>query len=144
MISVKIKNKAREEIHRALVRAEGKYEIGGLLLGEKNRQDCYISAVTVAEGNRSRVSFILNGEFHQKLAEEIQNEMNGTLEILGVWHSHICDGHNFSRQDMLSNAELAKVLGGAVSIIVTDNPLEFSGAYVAPDGEQRDCIIKFK
>lgn len=97
------------------------YEVGGILLGYQILQRCYVVAVTfpTETGEKSKVSFVLDGEQHTAHISEIMQKFCYAPSVLGVWHSHICDIPVFSEQDRDSNKQLAVALDGTLSTIAT-------------------------
>lgn len=101
------------------------YETGGLLLGHKGLRRFFIVAVTAPCGipNPDSTAFVLDGSQHTRMALQLSQQFRHRPSIVGVWHSHICDGAIFSAQDRLSNRQLAQHLDGAVSILVAPTEL---------------------
>lgn len=116
--NVIISQSAYRKIQLCVQNAANRYEVGGILLGRKQNNSCYIDAVTTAKG-KSNTSFTLDGNTHLKIAQTIMDNSTKIIELLGVWHSHICDFGIFSMQDKCANKDLASALGGALSIIAT-------------------------
>ena len=110
----------------------------------------FIVAVTTPDNNinSSKVSFVLDGVEHTRKVNDVimTSGYMCTPSVLGIWHSHICDGHNFSRQDRVSNMALAKLFGGALSMLVTKSSytILFSASYISATGIEEDCTIKFQ
>ncbi len=104
-----------------MIRAGKSYESGGVLIGYKVFDTYYIVDATTPDltKNSSMVSFVLDGPEHTRKATRIISKYLVKPEVLGVWHSHICDFDNFSEQDRQSNTILARALGEALSMIVT-------------------------
>jgi len=94
----------------------------------------------------SNISFVLDGPFHEKQAARVRGSYVHPPDILGVWHSHVCDIGRFSKEDRLANARLAEVLNGTFSMIVTcPNPFDGVTFYVyeiGADGRTARCIVK--
>ena len=111
---------ARKQIWEAVNNTGLAYEIGGLLVGYRLLSVFYIIEVTFPNKltEPSRVSFVLDGDAHKLSAIEIAQNYSPAPTLLGIWHSHICDGCHFSKQDRQINYEFATLLNGTLSAIV--------------------------
>lgn len=144
-----ITKKALHIINQSLLEADNNFETGGVLIGYRIGHKCFVASSTTPkiDENRSKVSFLLNGEDHtQKVNEIVKSKRVWSPSVLGVWHSHICDGHSFSQQDKMSNMALAKSFDGALSMLVTQsaNTVSFSASYISAEGIAEDCVIRFQ
>ncbi len=132
-----------QKIKKSLIKAQNKYEIGGILLGYKILNFYFIIDVTIPKNinKKSMVSFVLDGEEHSKLASEIIKSYLYKPSVLGIWHSHICSGTTFSTQDKISNKEMACFLNGTLSMLVTMNNGKFFKKvyYIYPSGKHILC-----
>lgn len=129
-----------------VVNAANKYEVGGLLLGTGKGRMYRIMAVTVPEkGAADLTSFTLDSVTHIRQAQARMVELPTNTRILGVWHSHICDGLRFSAQDRKSNQQLATILGETLSVlcVLSDISAEpkIATYHVSAAGEERRCRI---
>ena len=144
-----ITKKALHIISRCVREADNNFETGGVLIGCHLGEKIFVVAATTPNTgeNRSKVSFLLNGENHtQKANEIVKSKRVWSPSVLGVWHSHICDGHSFSQQDKMSNMALAKSFDGALSMLVTQSAhtVLFSASYISAEGIAEDCVIRFQ
>ncbi len=147
---VVITGKAFHTISQYVHEAANNYETGGVLIGYSLGRIYFVLAVTTSNSteNSSKVSFTLDGVEHTKKVNEIVMA-SGFLfspSVLGIWHSHIFDGHRFSSQDRISNMVIAKSLGGALSMLVTQSThgILFSVVHISIAGDEEDCAIKFQ
>ncbi len=119
-------------------------------MGYKCLGEHIVVAATVPEENscRDKVQFYLNGAYHSHKAEAMMRKTWPKAKILGVWHSHICDDVIFSEQDSRSNRQLAKLLNGCASTLVTlrDEQLVWVTYRILPTGEtaKMRTIVKRK
>ena len=146
---VTITKKALHIISQALLEADDNFETGGILIGYRIGKKYFIASSTTpnAGQNHSKVSFLLDGEDHtQKVNEIVKSKLVWPPSVLGVWHSHICDGHSFSQQDKMSNMALAKSFDGVLSMLVTQSAhtVLFSASYISAEGIAEDCVIRFQ
>ena len=140
--------KARKRLLGCVAASENRYEVGGLLLGYRLWRLHYISGITVPRGadTGSIVSFTLDGPVHMEQAAAFPAPLFFKPSILGTWHSHICDGAHFSRQDQLANEAMAAELGGALAIVAfmpVDVP-EFAATYITPKLTPVPCRFFFR
>ena len=130
-------------IQKALVAAKNQYEIGGVLVGHKLPDGYVLLGATTPPDTQEKAlaEFYLDGEYHAAEAEKISKRFWGRPKIVGIWHSHICDGATFSKQDGISNEQISRLYGGAISAIATmwDKELTLNSYYVVPDGSFRMC-----
>ena len=151
-IQVKMAGEAYRTIRESLVRAANGYEVGGILLGYEGESSFRVIAVTSSVDmpdapDRSRVSFVLDGDWHTRRVEELSRALDPEPQVLGVWHSHICDGPVFSGQDRESNQRLAECFEGIVSLLAVMDPasreVSLTAFYVEPTGAEFPCAISF-
>lgn len=132
---------AYHQIKSSVINASGSYEVGGVLIGCKFLNFYFIKSVTVPlyTAEKSKVSFTLDGEAHTLAAQKIIERNKGKLFVLGIWHSHICDGDRFSEQDRKSNRELAASLGGAVSMlaVMSENNVRLTSYFINKSGREQ-------
>ena len=105
---------------------------------------CYIiaAATTPPDAHRQELTrFVLDGAYHTNAAKKCIRRLRGSPRIIGIWHSHICGGAVFSKQDKISNKEFSKLYGGAISVLVTmeNERLNWLSYYIAPDGGSYRC-----
>lgn len=137
-------------IQKCMTKADNNYETGGVLIGHNLGRIYFVVAVTTPDSNTnsSKVSFVLDGVEHTRKANDVIMTSGHVRvpSVLGIWHSHICDGHNFSQQDKVSNMALAKSFGGALSMLVTKSAhtILFSISHISATGIEEDCAIKFQ
>lgn len=140
-----ITRKAFHTIRKDVFLADDNFEIGGVLIGYQLIWIHIIVAVTTPNKNKckSRISFLLDGAEHMQKANNIISGYMCSPTLIGIWHSHICDGHKFSKQDIYSNRILAKSLGGALSMLVTKHvhTLALSVSHISISGNESDCAI---
>lgn len=144
-----ITKKALHRISQCVLEADNNFETGGVLIGYRLGQIYFVVASTTSNTgeNSSRVSFLLDGVKHtQKANEIVKSGFMWPPSLLGVWHSHICDGHSFSRQDKISNTVLAKSFDGILSMLITQSArtILFSASYISTKGIAEDCTIRFQ
>lgn len=145
-----VAEKAIQAIRQCMTKADNNYETGGVLIGYKLGRIYFVVAVTTTDNNvnSSKVSFVLDGVEHTRKVNDIIMTFDHARapSVLGIWHSHICDGHGFSRQDKVSNMALAKLFGGALSMLVTKsaNTILLSASYISETGIEKNCTIKFQ
>lgn len=151
MKKVVVLPQAYHKIFNAVTAANGRCEVGGVLVGHK-LPGCYILVAATTPPNtqgQSLTEFVLNGAYHTKEAETLIRRFLFRPRVIGIWHSHICDGAVFSEQDKISNRRFSQLYDGAISVLVTmeKEGLVWGGYYVAPDGSShlcRDLIIQDK
>ncbi len=140
-----ITKKAFHTIRQCVLEADDNYETGGVLIGYNLWRMYLVVAITMpnTNSNTSRVSFLLDGAEHTRKVNDIVSGFRFSPAMLGIWHSHICDGHKFSKQDRLSNRILAKSLGGALSMLVTNSThtIVCSISHISPTGIEEDCVV---
>lgn len=145
-----ITGKVIRVIQECVTKADNNYETGGILMGYNLGRIYFIVAVTTPDNNinSSKVSFVLDGVEHTRKVNDVimTSSHMCTPSVLGIWHSHICDGHNFSQQDKVSNMTLAKSLGSVLSMLVTKSAhtILFSISHISAIGIEEDCAIKFQ
>lgn len=145
-----ITRKASHTIRQCVIKADNNYETGGILIGYQLGRIYLVVAVTTPNSNEnsSKVSFHLDGVEHTRKVNDVimTSSHMCTPSVLGIWHSHICDGHNFSQQDKVSNMTLAKSLGSVLSMLVTKSAhtILFSISHISAIGIEEDCAIKFQ
>lgn len=136
---------AFQTIRESVLKTDNNYETGGVLIGYRLAHLYFVVAVTNANTaeKSTKTSFVLDSAEHTQQANEIIARFRKAPAALGIWHSHICDGHNFSRQDKLSNKRFAKTFGGALSMLVThhNKTVTFSIAHISKTGSHTDCAI---
>lgn len=127
---VAFRKRAQKGIESVVTAAQNQFEVGGLLLGHKCFGGYIVVAVTVPAENSSqdKAQFHLNGSYHSHMADLVARNYWLKPKIVGVWHSHICDGVVFSEQDNISNLQLAEILNGCISILVSLRPKRFAWA----------------
>lgn len=124
------------------------YEIGGVLLGYTVLGYQIIVAATVQcdMAEKSRVSFVLDGDWHTRRVSELMQQFPIRPAISGIWHSHICDDAVFSAQDRRANTEFAATFGGVISMIATMPPpareFRLTAYAVSPGGKERRCKLR--
>lgn len=142
---VLVSGKAYRKISACVTRAGRSYETGGVLMGYKVLDTYYIVDVTTPAltKNRSMISFVLDGSEHTRKSAKIISKYLIKPQVLGIWHSHICDIDRFSEQDRRSNTILARSLGEALSMIVTLQPdkhkVKMTTFLVTRDGRHYPC-----
>lgn len=113
---------ARSEILEALRESGQRFEVGGMLLGEK-RSGIYRVEKAVYppdfEGCKAG-SFRLDGP---KLTEQCRHVMleHPDFCVLGIWHSHLYGISRFSAQDMEINRHFAKIWDGCISALAVQS-----------------------
>ncbi|MDO4343417.1 MAG: Mov34/MPN/PAD-1 family protein [Eubacteriales bacterium] len=144
---VVLSNKAYCQIRNSVTNAKNNFEVGGVLLGYKILRHYSVVAVTVPPktAEKSKVSFTLDGDWHTARALELMQTFRRKPSILGIWHSHICDGDTFSEQDRQSNMQLAISFHGVLSMIVMmEMPLRdlrMTAYFISPNGKERLCQV---
>ncbi len=144
---VVLSKKAYCQIRDSVTTAKNDFEVGGVLLGYKMFKRYSIVAVTVPTetAEKSKVSFTLDGNWHTARALELMQTFQRKPSILGIWHSHICDGDTFSEQDRRSNKQLAISFNGVLSMIVMlTMPLQdlsMTAYFISPNGKERICQV---
>ncbi len=139
-----------EKIKNGLITAKNLREIGGLFLGHLIAGSYYIVAVTLTDDRYlgSMTSFRLDGILHARLAKREAVHFKEIPQILGIWHSHICSGTEFSNQDQRSNHILAEALDGALSMVVTwdkeNQTMDMAAYYISSDGRETECQLYVK
>lgn len=143
-----ITKKVFRTIRQCVLEADNNYETGGVLIGYHLWRMYLVVAITTpsTNSNSSRVSFFLDGMEHTQKVNDIISGFRCSASALGIWHSHICDGHKFSKQDTLSNRMLAKTLGGALSMLVTKSThsIELSISHISTTGTEEDCAVRVR
>ena len=143
--AVLFSQKARRRLLRCIAASKNRYEVGGLLLGYRLRGLHFVTGITVPcrEDTGSMVSFTLNGALHAEQAAQLPAPPLFKPSVLGIWHSHICDGARFSLQDQQANEEMAKALGGALAVVVSmsADAREASAVYLTPALAPVPCRI---
>ena len=142
-----IGREAFNKIRQSVVFADNKYETGGVLIGYALWKWYFVVEVTTSDVHiKSKVSFFLDGNEHTQKVNEIISTSKYQPSVLGIWHSHICDGHSFSKQDMISNKVFAKSFGGMLSMLVTkpEKDIVFSTKYISSIGIAERCITKIR
>ena len=144
--TIHFSQKVLSQIQHSLAEANRDFEVGGLLLGY-HLQNCFsVVAATVSSPcpSDSAVSFTLDGPFHTKQALKLLHQFQNKPELLGVWHSHLCDAAVFSEQDRQSNRHLAADFDGILSVIVVPLPqqhIHLNAYYIYPNGEEAVCDV---
>ena len=137
--------KARRQIVNCIAASENRYEVGGLLLGYRLRGLHFVTGITVpcGEDAASMVSFTLNGALHAEQAAQLPAPPFFKPSVLGLWHSHICDGARFSLEDQRANEAMARALGSALAVVVSmpADAREASTVYVTPELLPVPCRI---
>ncbi len=145
-----ITKNAFHTIKQCLLKADNNYETGGVLIGYHLWRMYFVVAITTpnTNSNSSMVSFLLDGAEHTRKVNDVimTSGFMCPPSVLGIWHSHICDGHSFSQQDKASNMTLAKSFGGVLSMLVTQSAraILFSVSHISITGIEEDCVIKFQ
>lgn len=146
-VKVVLSKKAYCQIRDSVTTAKNDFEVGGVLLGYKMFKRYSIVAVTIPTetAEKSKVSFTLDGDWHTDRALELMQMFRHKPSILGIWHSHICDGDTFSEQDRRSNKQLAISFNGVLSMIVMlTMPLQdlsMTAYFISPNGKERLCQV---
>ena len=134
---------AYSQITSAIIEANNDYEVGGVVLGRKMFGGYIITALTFPEKTQEQTinSFLLDGCYHMHKANSLVDEFWLAPEIIGIWHSHICDGPIFSKQDKISNRVFSQIYNGAVSVLVTmrEGEVKVVSYYVKPNGTDQLC-----
>lgn len=138
--------RAVRELKQALETAGSRYEIGGILLGKRDKADFRVVALTSPQNseNSTGFSFVLDGRSETRRVQRLQSELRSKVEVLGVWHSHVDGNRSFSQQDRASNIVAAKQFNGAISILVVTEKKEtisFLGNYVDPSGKEQEINV---
>ena len=145
---VYLTRKASYTISQCVLDADNKYEVGGILMGYNIGWLYLVVAATLpnSDSNSTRTSFLLDGAEHTRKVADITSGFIYSPSVFGIWHSHICDGHNFSEQDKVSNIILAKTLNGALSVLVTKpaRTVLFSSSYISATGNEEDCNVRLQ
>ncbi|MCB7320855.1 Mov34/MPN/PAD-1 family protein [Lacrimispora sp. 210928-DFI.3.58] len=142
-----LSNKAYCQIRDSVTNAKNDFEVGGVLMGYKIFKHYFVVAVTVPTetAEKSKVSFTLDGDWHTARALELMQTFQRKPSILGIWHSHICDGDTFSEQDRQSNMQLAISFNGVLSMIVMMTmplqDLSMTAYFISPNGKERLCQV---
>lgn len=141
-----ITRKASRAIREHILKVDCNYETGGILIGYRLCKVYFIVAVTISDkaDGSSKVSFFLNGVEHMRKVNDIISCFRCPPSVLGIWHSHILDGHNFSEQDKTSNRILAKELNGTLSMLVTKRHVQgvtLSISYISTTGVETSCNV---
>lgn len=137
---------AYRQIREQIEDAGNQYETGGVLLGHKKLRRFFIVAVTPPCGipDPALTAFVLDGPQHTRTAAQLAQRFRRRPSIVGVWHSHICDGAVFSAQDRQSNRLLAQHLGGAVSILAAPAELGrtsvLTSCFIPAHGREHICV----
>lgn len=143
-----ITRKVSYNISQCVLNADNKYEVGGILMGYNLGRLHLIVAATLPDSNinSSRTSFLLAGAEHTRKISDIVSGYIYSPSVVGIWHSHICDGHIFSKQDRVSNQIFAKSLCGTLSMLVSkpNQTVLFSIFHITAVGEEESCVMNFK
>ncbi len=117
------------------------FETGGVLLGYHFLWATLIVETTIPPSHMpspSEVEFHLDGEWHTKEIKRLCSNRVLKPYIVGLWHSHICYGAEFSEQDCKVNREFAEVFGPVLSGIVVRDQMDFS-IWRISHGQARFC-----
>ena len=138
-----VSSKAFLNIQTCVTVAESTYETGGTLIGYKFCNTFFVVAITSQEEyeTRSKVSFTLNGSEHTQKSSQIISQFKFKPLVLGVWHSHICDGACFSELDRMSNKSFAEIFNGALSMlaVMQDNRVILTTSFISASGKEHFC-----
>ena len=144
-VRVVLSKKAYRQIRNGVTNARNDFEVGGVLVGYKMFKRYHVIAVTTSAktAEKSKVSFTLDGDWHTARALELMEAFRPKPSILGIWHSHICDGDTFSEQDRQSNMQLAISFNGVLSMIammtIPFQDLGITAYYISPKGKESLC-----
>jgi len=107
---------------QGLEAAGNETEIGGILLGHRLGRRYFVTAITmdVPMESANRRQFLLDGPKHTKEAQDIVSQFVICPEVLGIWHSHICDDDRFSEQDRAAHSILTLEFGSILSFVAYD------------------------
>lgn len=134
---------AYRKMKNAVTAADNLCEVGGVLLGYKLLGHYLAVAATIPENTHGQTmtSFTLDGEYHAREAESLSERFWFSPKVIGVWHSHICDGTVFSEQDKISNKQFSQIYNGILSILVTMRNKDFTWAsyHIESDGTSHLC-----
>ena len=133
---------ARNKIKTRIEAIDGKYEVGGVLLGYKMLSIAFVLDVTYSEasGKMANVEFVLDGEEHSALAYRIINACLVKPKVLGIWHSHVSGLMEFSVQDQKSNYIMAQNFNGVYSSIVDGDAFKIKTWYIPKKKHKKECI----
>lgn len=138
---VLITKKTARKIQRTV--EDSCFETGGVLLGYRFLWFTFITETTIPPScmsSPSKVEFSLDGEWHTMETERLCACKWIKPCVVGLWHSHICYGAEFSDQDCESNRKFADVFGSIVSGIVVRDQMNFSIWYISNvNGQTRFC-----
>lgn len=133
-----VSSKAFLNIQTCVTVAENTYETGGILIGYKLCNTFFVVTSTSQEESeaRSKVTFTLNGNEHTQKASQIISQFKFKPLVLGVWHSHICDGACFSELDRISNKSFAEFFNGALSMlaVMQDDKISLTTHFISASG----------
>ena len=138
--------RAVTELKKAIEAAGNHYEIGGVLLGNRDKTDFHVVAVTSPKNseNSTGFSFVLDGRSETRRVQRLQSELRTKVDVLGVWHSHVDGNRSFSQQDRASNLIAAKRFDGAISVLVvcdSGDVISFVGNYIDPVGKEQEISV---
>ena len=137
---------ALRRMEQAIMDGYGRIETGGLLLGEYSPKCAIVDTVTVPTDNHgaTMVGFVLDGEAHSAQADELIAEAERRIEIIGAWHTHICD-LDFSKADHDALRILAETLGYAVSLLIVTagSTRVYKAVFSANDHRAIPCKVMF-
>lgn len=116
---IRFSEKALETIYCCVQKSNQKFEVGGILLGDRGDRTFQIEAATVPKTfqNCRRGSFQLDGAETSQQCREIIRKNPG-LCVVGLWHSHLYGISEFSTQDQLLHRWLREEYGKTVSVLV--------------------------
>ena len=117
--SLRILPKAVYRIRQATSKQHNQSEIGGLLIGIRVGSRILVLDVTIPNRMKdpSMTAFDLDAEMHMTQAAILKKQHNHNAEIIGVWHTHICET-DFSRSDHIAHRAAVQMLGEICSLLV--------------------------
>lgn len=99
-----------------MMNLEMKFETGGVLLGHYDGHNYYILE-NILPGNKAihkEFCFEYDQEFVEYCASHISNLYNNSLEVIGLWHTHIDAPCVFSIPDKVMNEKYVKTYGHSI------------------------------
>lgn len=118
--SLVLSHRVWERLLSMVSKADGKYEVGGLLMGICKHHRHIVIDITEPDINIDlcQGSFVLDGEYHSKMASDIIKASTRNVDVIGMWHSHGTIPLHFSEADKSAHKYLAQCLGGcSVSLL---------------------------
>lgn len=137
---------AFQKISNCIFETGNQYEVGGVLLGQRQLRTYFLTDATTPDNQRqkSNHSFELDGAQEMRKIDQLYGAYRNKPMVIGVWHSHVGGVEIFSQQDRISNKRFANVAGGIISAIA----IPASSAqlkhlifyYISQKGNEFPCI----